>query len=116
MTDYSSILTEQRGRVGIITLNRPEALNALNATLALEVAAAAQVFDADEGIGAIIITGSEKAFAAGADIKQMADKSYRDVAVEGLFGSWDDLTAVRTPLIAAVSGFALGGGCELAMM
>ena len=116
MTDYSTILTEQRGRVGIITLNRPEALNALNATLALEVAAAAQGFDADEGIGAIIITGSEKAFAAGADIKQMADKSYRDVAVDGLFGSWDDLTAVRTPLIAAVSGFALGGGCELAMM
>jgi len=116
VTDYSTILTEQRGRVGIITLNRPEALNALNATLALEVATAATAFDADEGIGAIIITGSEKAFAAGADIKQMADKSYRDVAVDGLFGSWDDLTAVRTPLIAAVSGFALGGGCELAMM
>lgn len=116
MTDYSTILTEQRGRVGIITLNRPEALNALNATLAAEVADAARAFDDDEGVGAIIITGSEKAFAAGADIKQMADKTYRDVAVEGLFGSWNDLTAVRTPLIAAVSGFALGGGCELAMM
>lgn len=115
-TTYETILVETRGRVGLITLNRPEALNALNQKLMTEVVAAAQHFDRDEGIGAIVITGSERAFAAGADIKEMADKSFRDVSVDQLFGAWDDFAAVRTPLVAAVSGYALGGGCEVAMM
>jgi enoyl-CoA hydratase len=116
MTGYENILVEQRGRVGIITLNRPQALNALNEALMNEVVDAAQAFDADHGVGAIVLTGSERAFAAGADIKEMATKSYQDVYLGGLFSAWDDFAAVRTPTIAAVAGYALGGGCELAMM
>jgi enoyl-CoA hydratase len=116
MTDYENILVEQRGRVGIITLNRPKTLNALNEALMNEVVDAARSFDADEGVGAIVLTGSERAFAAGADIKEMAKKSYQDVYLGGLFSGWDDFAAVRTPTIAAVAGYALGGGCELAMM
>lgn len=116
MTQYENILVERRGRVGIITLNRPKALNALNEALMHEVVDAATAFDRDTGIGAIVLTGSERAFAAGADIREMADKSYQDVSLGGLFSAWDDFAAVRTPMIAAVSGYALGGGCEVAMM
>ena len=113
---YETILVSQTDRVGIITLNRPEALNALNSQVMAEVTSAAAEFDADAGIGAIIITGSAKAFAAGADIKEMAELSFSDVFGSDFFAAWGKLAAVRTPLIAAVAGHALGGGCELAMM
>lgn len=113
---FETILTEQRGRVGVITLNRPEALNALNSQLMTEVVEAASAFDRDPGVGAIVLTGAGRAFAAGADIKEMAGKRYQDVAGEQLFAGWDALAALRTPLIAAVNGFALGGGCEVAMI
>ncbi|RFA10828.1 enoyl-CoA hydratase [Subtercola boreus] len=116
MTDYENILVERKGRVGIITLNRPKALNALNAALMREVVVAAQEFDADHGIGAIVITGSDRAFAAGADIKEMATLSYQEVYLDGLFSGWKAFTELRTPVIAAVAGYALGGGCEVAMM
>jgi len=116
MTEYATILTETRGRVGWITLNRPEALNALNSQVCADVVAAATAFDRDPGIGAIVVTGSERAFAAGADIKEMESKSSLDMIMGDHFGGWADFAAVRTPVIAAVSGYALGGGCELAMM
>jgi enoyl-CoA hydratase len=116
MTDYENILVETRGKVGLITLNRPKALNALNAALMRDVVDAAQAFDADRGIGAIVITGSEKAFAAGADIKEMAELEFAEAYLQDWFSGWDALARVRTPLIAAVSGYALGGGCEVAMM
>jgi enoyl-CoA hydratase len=116
MTEFETIIVERRDRVGLITLNRPNALNALNATVMHEVLAAALDFDRDPQIGAIVLTGSERAFAAGADIKEMADKSQQDVAAERLFDEWDAFARIRTPLIAAVSGYALGGGCEVAMM
>jgi len=114
--NYETILVSRSERVGTITLNRPEALNALNSQVMAEVTAAAAEFDADAGIGAIIITGSAKAFAAGADIKEMAALSFSDVFGADFFAAWGRLAAVRTPLIAAVAGHALGGGCELAMM
>lgn len=113
---YETILVTRAERVGTITLNRPEALNALNSQVMAEVTAAAAEFDADPGIGAIIITGSTKAFAAGADIKEMASLSFSEVFDADFFAGWSRLAAVRTPLIAAVAGYALGGGCELAMM
>ena len=113
---YETILVSRADRVGTITLNRPEALNALNSQVMAEVTSAAAEFDADPGIGAIIITGSAKAFAAGADIKEMATLSFSEVFGSDFFAAWGKLAAVRTPLIAAVGGYALGGGCELAMM
>ncbi|MCV7031493.1 enoyl-CoA hydratase [Mycobacterium sherrisii] len=113
---YETILVERHARVGIITLNRPQALNALNSQVMDEVTSAATKFDRDPGIGAIIITGSAKAFAAGADIKEMAGLTFADAFAADFFGAWNKLAQVRTPTIAAVAGYALGGGCELAMM
>mgnify|MGYP001346010754 FL=1 len=113
---YETILVETRGKVGLITLNRPQALNALNSAVERDLVAALEAFEADAGIGAIVITGSEKAFAAGADIKEMSEKSYIDMYASDFFSGWDALLRIRKPIIAAVSGYALGGGCELAMM
>ncbi|MFI8456216.1 enoyl-CoA hydratase [Kitasatospora sp. NPDC085464] len=113
---YETILVERKGRVGLITLNRPKALNALNTQLMNEVVAAATAFDRDPEIGCLVITGSEKAFAAGADIKEMQGNRFPDVYLDDWLGPWDRLGALRKPIVAAVAGFALGGGCELAML
>jgi len=113
---YQNILVETRGKIGIIRLNRPQALNALNAALISELTQAVQAFEADAGIACLLVTGSEKAFAAGADIKEMADKSYMDAFMGDFAANWDALARARKPVVAAVAGFALGGGCELAMM
>jgi enoyl-CoA hydratase len=113
---YETIIVETRGKVGLITLNRPKALNALNSQVLAELLAATGTFEADQGIGAIVITGSEKAFAAGADIKEMQAKSYVDAYMEDFFSGWEAFARNRKPMIAAVAGYALGGGCELAMM
>ncbi|MBV8824213.1 MAG: enoyl-CoA hydratase [Hyphomicrobiales bacterium] len=113
---YQNIVVETRGKIGIIRLNRPQALNALNAALITELTQAVAAFEADAGIVCMIVTGSEKAFAAGADIKEMADKSYMDAFMGDFAANWDALARARKPVVAAVAGFALGGGCELAMM
>ena len=115
-TTYETIVVDRQDRVATIQLNRPDALNALNAQVMKEVTAAAAELDADDGIGAIIVTGSAKAFAAGADIKEMSRLSFADVFSDDYFAAWGKFAAVRTPTIAAVAGYALGGGCELAMM
>jgi enoyl-CoA hydratase len=114
---YEHIIVETRGRVGLITLNRPKALNALSPALMQELSVALDGFEGDDAIGCMVITGSEKAFAAGADIKAMQDKSYMDVyKSDFITAEWERLTRCRKPVIAAVCGYALGGGCELAMM
>ena len=113
---YENIIVTTKGKVGLITLNRPAALNALNDALIAELGTALDAFEVDPGIGAIVVTGSEKAFAAGADIKQMQSKTFMDVYKEDFIASWDRISRCRKPVIAAVAGFALGGGCELAMM
>jgi len=112
---YETILTQTRSRVGLITLNRPRALNALNNQLILEVMDALEAFDGQDGIGAMVITGNEKAFAAGADIKEMADKSSDEMKKNDYTAVFDRIRSIRKPVIAAVSGWALGAGCEVAM-
>ncbi|NEW41785.1 enoyl-CoA hydratase [Nocardia cyriacigeorgica] len=114
--EFETILLERKGRVGLITLNRPKALNALNAQVLDDVIAALDELENDNEIGAVVITGSEKAFAAGADIKEMQPQSYMDMFMNDFFARWDRLAAFRKPTIAAVAGYALGGGCELAMI
>ncbi|MET0124771.1 enoyl-CoA hydratase [Pseudomonas caspiana] len=113
---YECILIEIRGRVGLVTLNRPQALNALNAQLISELNHALDDLDANRDIGCIVLTGSSKAFAAGADIKEMAELKYPQIYLDDLFSDSDRVASRRTPVIAAVAGFALGGGCELALM
>jgi enoyl-CoA hydratase len=113
---YQSIIVETHGKVGLIRLNRPAALNALNAALIGEVSQVVEAWEVDDTIGCIVITGSDKAFAAGADIKEMQSKSYMQAYKEDFIGAWDRIARCRKPTLAAVAGFALGGGCEVAMM
>ena len=113
---YETILTETRGKAGLITINRPDALNALNSVVIREITDALDAFDRDASIGAVVLTGSEKAFAAGADVKEMKDLSFPSAYLDDFVTAWDAIPQHRKPQIAAVSGFALGGGCELAMM
>ena len=117
MASYDNIQTETQGRVGIIRLNRPKALNALCADLVRELGQALDGFEKDPNIGCLVLTGSDKAFAAGADIKEMKDKSYQDVFLQDFITvGWERVSQIRKPIVAAVAGYALGGGCEMAMM
>jgi enoyl-CoA hydratase len=117
VTAYQNIKTETKGRVGIIRLDRPKALNALCAELVRELGQALDAFETDPGIGCVVLTGSDKAFAAGADIKEMKDQSYQDVFLKDFITvGWEKVSQVRKPIVAAVAGYALGGGCEMAMM
>ncbi len=112
---YTTILTETRGRVGIVTLNRPQAMNAFNSTMLTELFDALEAFDADPTVGAMVVTGNEKVFAAGADIKEMAEASPFEMITQGRVEKWDRIRAIKKVVIAAVSGWALGGGCEFAI-
>ena len=116
MADYETILVEQRGAVTLVTLNRPQALNALNSTVLAELIAAFAAYDADDSQRCLVLTGSEKAFAAGADIKEMSDQGFASMYASNFFAGWERVTATRKPWLAAVAGYALGGGCEVAMM
>ena len=113
---YETILVETHGKVALVTLDRPKALNALNSAVLADLLAACKAFDAEPGIAAIVLTGSEKAFAAGADIKEMASMDYVGAYLADTFAGWEEFARTRKPVIAAVAGYALGGGCELAMM
>src|SRR3954471_16831803 len=116
MSDYNTILVEERGAVTLVTLNRPQALNALNSEVLKELIAAFGVYDADASQRCLVLTGSEKAFAAGADIKEMQPQGFAQMYSSNFFAGWEQVTATRKPWIAAVAGYALGGGCEVAMM
>jgi len=116
LTDYETILVEQQGAVTLVTLNRPQALNALNSTVLKELIAAFAAYDADDSQRCLVLTGSEKAFAAGADIKEMQDQGFASMYSSNFFAGWERVTRTRKPWLAAVAGFALGGGCEVAMM
>jgi enoyl-CoA hydratase len=113
--NYENIIVEKRGKVGLIRLNRPQALNALNSALMRELSAAVDAFEADSDVACMVITGSDKAFAAGADIKEMADKTFAEAFLGDFAADWHCVADARKPVIGAVAGFALGGGCELAM-
>lgn len=116
MTDYQTLTVEKKGRVCLVTINRPDSLNALNTQVMRDVGAVAQAVDRDAELSVAIITGAGRAFAAGADIKEMQSQSFSDMYLNDFFAGWDRFAAARKPWIAAVNGFALGGGCELAMM
>src|SRR3982751_245317 len=116
MMSYETILVEQRGAVTLVTLNRPQALNALNSDVLRELIDVFAAYDADDGQHCLVLTGSEKAFAAGADIKEMQSQGFADMYSSNFFGGWEQVTSTRKPWIAAVAGYALGGGCEVAMM
>ncbi|TMJ12965.1 MAG: enoyl-CoA hydratase [Alphaproteobacteria bacterium] len=116
MVDYENILVEQRGAVTLVTLNRPKALNALNTTVLAELIEAFAAYDSDESQRCLVLTGNERAFAAGADIKEMSNHGFAEMYASNFFAGWERVTATRKPWIAAVAGYALGGGCEVAMM